>query len=580
MDVYEHAKRVYEEWMANPFFDAGTHNELKRIADSPDEITDRFYSDLKFGTAGLRGVIGAGTNRMNCYTVRRATQGLARYIRKTGNEGRGVAIAYDSRRMSREFALETALCLCANGIKVFLFDELRPTPELSFAVRHLGCVSAVNITASHNPPEYNGYKVYWDDGAQVTPPHDEGIMAEVAAVTDYADALMMDEAEAREKGLLITIGSEIDDAFIAACKAQIREPEAIRREAANIRIVYTPLNGAGNILMRRLLSELGFAQVYVVKEQEEPDGNFPTLEYPNPEDPKAFTYALKLAREVDADLVMATDPDSDRIGLYVKDGGDYRRFNGNMTGCFLADYELGRMKAHGSLPAGATVISTVVSSRMTKAIAENYGVKYVDTLTGFKNIGGVATVMERDGSGTYVYGFEESFGYLIGSHARDKDAIVTGMALCEAAAYYRTQGMSLWDAMTGLYDRMGYYLEGAASVVLKGVDGQAKIAEIMRDIRAKLPQEINGSRVIEVSDFSVGTCTDTVTGEVKALTQPRSDVLVFMMEDGSWSAVRPSGTEPKIKYYDGVIGSTSEDAAVKEKHLSSAMAAIISEAEK
>ena len=575
MDAQARAKEVYEQWLANPFFDEETHEELLRIADDPDEITDRFYMDLEFGTAGLRGVIGAGTNRMNKYVVRKATQGLANYIIKQGTQDKGVAIACDCRRMSPEFSMETALCLAANGIKVYLFDELRPTPELSFAIRYLGCTSAVNITASHNPPEYNGYKAYWADGAQVTPPHDTGIMAEVNAITDYAQAKTMDEQAARDAGLLVTVGEEIDKAFLDACKAQIREPEAIAKEAKNLKIVYTPLNGAGNKLMRRNLAELGFEQVYVVKEQEAPDGNFPTVSYPNPEDPKAFALALELANKVDADLVLATDPDSDRIGMFVRSPEGYTRFNGNMTGCLLADYELGRLAAQGKLPKDAAVISTVVSSRFIQAIAEHYGADFYATLTGFKYIGAQIKELEDTHTGSFVFGYEESFGYLVGDHARDKDAIVTGMALCEAAAYYKTQGKSLWEAMIDLCERMGYYQEGSRSITLKGLDGKAKINAIMSGLRANQPAEIGGRKVLEIADFSTQTAVDLTTGAVRTLTQPKSNVLTYKMADNFWCAVRPSGTEPKIKIYDGAKGTSFADAAEKETALSEAMFGII-----
>ncbi|MBO4289862.1 MAG: phospho-sugar mutase [Lachnospiraceae bacterium] len=578
MDAYEKAKEVYEQWLANPLFDAETHEELLSIADNKDEILDRFYMDLEFGTAGLRGIIGAGTNRMNKYVVRKATQGLANYILKQGTQDMGVAIAYDCRRMSPEFSMEAALCLAANGIKVYLFDELRPTPELSFAIRYLGCTSAINVTASHNPPEYNGYKAYWADGAQVTPPHDEGIMAEVNAITDYADAKTMDEQAARDAGLLITIGKEVDDAFIAACKAQIREPEAIAKEAKDLKIVYTPLNGAGNKTLRRILAELGFEQVYVVKEQEAADGNFPTVSYPNPEDPKAFELALKLAKEVDADIVLATDPDSDRIGMFAKGDDGYIRFNGNMTGCLLADYELGRLAAQGKLPKDGAVISTVVSSRFIQSIAKYYGVDFYATLTGFKYIGAQIKEFDDNNSGTFIFGYEESFGYLIGDHARDKDAIVAGMALCEAAAYYKSQGKSLWQAMIDLCERMGYYQEGSRSITLKGLDGKAKIKAIMAGLRANPPKEIDGMPILEIADFSTQTAVDLVTGETKALTQPKSNVLTYKLADDFWCAVRPSGTEPKIKIYDGAKGGSFPDAAEKEAALAEAMLKIVEEA--
>lgn len=442
-------KKIYDEWLSNPYFDEATKAELKSIADDENEIKERFYTELEFGTAGLRGIIGAGTNRMNVYTVRKATQGLANYIAAVNAQSRGVAIAYDSRRMSPEFADEAALCLAANGIKAYVFESLRPTPELSYAVRRLGCIAGINITASHNPPEYNGYKVYWEDGAQITPPHDTGIMAEVKNVTDFDTVKTMDKKEAEAAGLYEVIGQAIDDAYIEELKSQVINWDAIKEVQKDMKIVYSPLHGTGNIPARRVLKEIGFENVYVVKEQELPDGEFPTVSYPNPEAAEAFELGLKLAREVDADLVLATDPDADRLGVYVKDtkSGEYITLTGNMSGCLLADYELGQKKAHGGLPEDGALITTIVSSNMASAIARYYGVKCIEVLTGFKFIGQQILNFETSGKGTYLFGFEESYGCLIGTHARDKDAIVATMALCEAAAYYKTQGKTLWDVM-------------------------------------------------------------------------------------------------------------------------------------
>ena len=458
-------KEVYQEWLENPYFDENTKAELKSIAGDENEIKETFYMDLEFGTAGLRGVIGAGTNRMNIYVVRKTTQGLANYILSVGKGAQGVAIAYDSRNMSPEFAQEAALCLAANGIKAYIFESLRPTPELSFAVRKLGCAAGINITASHNPPEYNGYKVYWEDGAQITPPHDTGIMGEVKKVTDFNRVKTMDKDEAAAAGLYEVIGQAIDDAYMEELKKQVLHMDAIQAESKNLKIVYTPLHGTGNIPARRILKELGFENVYVVKEQELPDGNFPTVSYPNPEAEEAFELGLKLAKEVDADLVLATDPDADRLGVRVKDkDGVYHDLTGNMSGCLLANYEISQKKALFGLPEDGALIKTIVTTNLADAIAKGYGIRLIEVLTGFKFIGQQILGFENSKKGTYLFGFEESYGCLIGTYARDKDAIVATMALCEAAAYYKTQGKTLWDAMIDLYEEYGYYKDSIQSV--------------------------------------------------------------------------------------------------------------------
>ena len=495
-------KEVYEQWIANPYFDEATKEELKSIAEDENEIKERFYMDLEFGTAGLRGIIGAGTNRMNIYVVRRATQGLANYIAKVDKKSQGVAIAYDSRHMSPEFAQEAALCLAANGIKAYIFETLRPTPELSFAVRHLGCVAGINVTASHNPPEYNGYKVYWEDGAQITPPHDSGIMGEVKAISDWNTVKTMDKAEAEKAGLFEVIGKEVDDAYMAELKKQVIHMDAIQAEGKNLKIVYTPLHGTGNIPARRILKELGFENVYVVKEQELPDGDFPTVSYPNPEAAEAFELGLKLAKEVDADLVLATDPDADRLGVRVKDkNGEYHDLTGNMSGCLLANYEISQRKAvNGSLPEDGALIKTIVTTNLADAIAKGYGVKLIEVLTGFKFIGQQILGFEKSGKGSYLFGFEESYGCLIGTYARDKDAIVATMALCEAAAYYKTQGKTLWDAMIEMYEQFGYYKDDIQSITLKGIEGLAKIQEILETLRKNPPAEIAGYKVLKARD--------------------------------------------------------------------------------
>ena len=558
-------KEVYAQWIANPYFDEATKEELKSIAEDENEIKERFYMDLEFGTAGLRGIIGAGTNRMNIYVVRRATQGLANYIAKVDKKSQGVAIAYDSRHMSPEFAQEAALCLAANGIKAYIFETLRPTPELSFAVRHLGCVAGINVTASHNPPEYNGYKVYWEDGAQITPPHDSGIMGEVKAISDWNTVKTMDKAEAEKAGLFEVIGKEVDDAYMAELKKQVIHMDAIQAEGKNLKIVYTPLHGTGNIPARRILKELGFENVYVVKEQELPDGDFPTVSYPNPEAAEAFELGLKLAKEVDADLVLATDPDADRLGVRVKDkNGEYHDLTGNMSGCLLANYEISQRKAvNGSLPEDGALIKTIVTTNLADAIAKGYGVKLIEVLTGFKFIGQQILGFEKSGKGSYLFGFEESYGCLIGTYARDKDAIVATMALCEAAAYYKTQGKTLWDAMIEMYEQFGYYKDDIKAVTMKGIEGLQKIQDIMNSLRQNPPAEFAGHKVVAVRDYKADTIKNLETGEVTPTGLPNSNVLYYELTNDAWVCVRPSGTEPKVKFYYGVKGTSLADADEK-----------------
>ncbi len=570
-------KENYESWLNNPYFDEDTRNELKGIAGNEKEIEDRFYMDLEFGTAGLRGVIGAGTNRMNIYTVRKATQGLANYIASVNGQDRGVAIAYDSRRMSPEFADEAALCLAANGIKAYVFESLRPTPELSYAVRKLGCIAGINVTASHNPPEYNGYKVYWEDGAQITPPHDTGIMDEVKKVTDYAAVKTMALEEAKAAGLYQTIGADIDDAYIAELKKLVLHQDCIDKVGEELKIVYTPLHGTGNIPVRRVLAELGFKNVYVVPEQELPDGNFPTVSYPNPESAEAFELGLALGRKVDADLILATDPDADRLGVYVKDSktGEYHSLTGNMSGCLIGDYVIGQRKELFGLPKDGAFIRSIVSTNMADAIAEHYGIQLVEVLTGFKFIGQKMLEFEKTGNGTYLFGMEESYGCLTGTYARDKDAVVASMTLCEAAAYYKTKNMTLWDAMLAMYEKYGYYKDDVTSITLKGIEGLAKIQEIMNTLRENAPAEIGGYRVTAVRDYKKDTITDTATGAVSPTGLPSSNVLYYEMTDGAWVCVRPSGTEPKVKFYLGVKGDSLEDADNKSKDLSEAVHAMI-----
>ena len=570
-------KENYEAWLSNPYFDEATRAELESIAGDEKEIEERFYMDLEFGTAGLRGVIGAGTNRMNIYTVRKATQGLANYICNVNGQQKGVAIAYDSRRMSPEFADEAALCLAANGIKAYVFESLRPTPELSYAVRKLGCIAGINITASHNPPEYNGYKVYWEDGAQITPPHDTGIMDEVKKVTDYATVKTMSLEEAKAAGLYQVIGADIDDPYIAELKKLVLHQDCIDKVGAEMKIVYSPLHGTGNIPVRRVLKELGFQNVYVVPEQELPDGEFPTVSYPNPEAAEAFELGLALGKKVDADLILATDPDADRLGVYVKDSktGEYHSLTGNMSGCLIGDYVIGQRKELFGLPEDGAFIRSIVSTNMADAIAEYYGIELVEVLTGFKFIGQKILEFEKTGKGTYLFGMEESYGCLTGTYARDKDAIVASMTLCEAAAYYKTKGMTLWDAMLAMYEKYGYYKDDVTSITLKGIEGLAKIQEIMNTLRENAPAEIGAYKVTAVRDYKKDTITDVATGAVKPTGLPTSNVLYYEMNDGAWVCVRPSGTEPKVKFYLGVKGTSLEDAEQKSKDLSAAVHAMI-----
>ena len=572
-------REIYESWLENPYFDEETKKELQALKDDEKEIEDRFYRELEFGTAGLRGVIGAGTNRMNIYTVRKATQGLANYIMKQNGQNKGVAIAFDSRRMSPEFADEAALCLNANGIKAYVFESLRPTPELSYAVRKLGCIAGINITASHNPPEYNGYKVYWEDGAQITPPHDGGIMAEVGAISDFAVVKTMDKAEAMAAGLYVTIGADIDDAYIEELKSQVIHWDSIKEAQKDIKIVYSPLHGTGNIPARRVLKELGFENVYVVPEQELPDGNFPTVSYPNPEAAEAFELGLKLAKEIDADLVLATDPDADRLGVYVKDAksGEYITLTGNMSGCLLADYEIGQRQATKGLPDDGALIKTIVTTNMADAIAKAYGVELIEVLTGFKYIGQQILGFEQKKKGTYLFGFEESYGCLIGTHARDKDAIVATMALCEAAAYYKTQGKTLWDAMIDMYEKYGYYKDDIKSITLKGIEGLAKIQEILKTLREDTPEKFGEYTVLSARDYKTGIIKDVKTGEEKPTGLPASNVLYYDLSDDAWLCVRPSGTEPKVKFYYGNKGTSLEDANAKSEALGKEVLSMIEE---
>ena len=569
----ENVKKNYEYWCTSPIFDDATKSELKSLEGNEDEIFDRFYRELEFGTGGLRGVIGAGTNRMNFYTVGKATQGLANFINKQGAAAKGVAIAFDSRRMSPEFADTAACVLAANGIKAYIFDSLRPTPELSFALRTLGCTAGIVVTASHNPPEYNGYKVYREDGAQITAPKDAQIIGEVNAIKDYAEIKKMTTEEAKAAGLYEVIGKEIDDKYMEALKKLVLHPEAIKQMASSLKIVYTPLHGTGNVPVRRVLKELGFEQVTVVPEQELPDGNFPTVSYPNPEDKKAFALALDLAKKVDADLVLATDPDADRLGVYAKDTktGEYKVFTGNMSGMLICEYEMSQKKALGILPDNGALVTTIVSSNMAQAVAKEYGMKFIECLTGFKYIGEQIKFFEQTGSNEYVFGFEESYGCLVGTHARDKDAVVAVMALCEAAAYYKTQGITLWDQMLNIYNKYGYYKEDLFTMTFKGADGAKKMQDMMDAYRKNTPKQVGAYKVLRLRDYKNDVITDLATGETTPTGLPKSNVLYFELENDAWFCVRPSGTEPKIKFYAGIKGTSLEDSAKKLDELMEAI---------
>ena len=568
---------AYKKWCESPEFDEETKKELLAIKDDEKEIEDRFYKELEFGTAGLRGIIGAGTNRMNKYTVGKATQGLANYILEQGTEKKGVAISYDSRKMSKEFSMQTALILCANGIKTYLFESLRPVPELSFAIRELQCTAGIMITASHNPPKYNGYKVYWDDGAQIVAPRDKDIIAKVRAVESFSEIKQMSEEEAKNKGLLNFVGKEMDDKYIEKLKSLILNPEIVKEQGKKLKVVYTPLHGTGNMVTERLLKEIGIENLYVVPEQKEPDGNFPTVDYPNPEDPKAFKLALELAKKVDADVVLATDPDADRLGIFAKDSktGEYKNYTGNMSALLIAEYRISQMKEKGILPKNGMMITTIVSSNLTKAIGEYYGLEVIEVLTGFKNIGAVMRKAEENKDKEYVFGFEESYGCLIGDYARDKDGIAAVMALCEAACYYQSKGKTLWDQMIAIYEKYGYYKETQVSIVREGAEGAEEIKQMMTNTRNKDIEKIGNYKVLTFKDIEKDYVKDMVTGKEGKSGLPKSNVLYYELEDNSWCCIRPSGTEPKIKLYMGIKGKTDEEATKKLEDLKQAMLDVV-----
>ncbi|WP_394923890.1 phospho-sugar mutase [uncultured Robinsoniella sp.] len=556
---------TYEYWIEDNYFDDEIKTELKSLAGDEEEIKERFYKELEFGTGGLRGIIGAGTNRMNIYTIRKATQGLANYILLNNGQKRGVAIAYDSRRMSPEFAEEAALCLNANGIVTYIFDSLRPTPELSFAVRELGCIAGIVITASHNPAEYNGYKVYWEDGAQITSPKDKEIITEVKKVDDYHLVKTMNKGLATEKGLYKVIGKEVDERYNQELHKLSMNKNVIQKMADSLTIVYTPLHGTGNLPVQRILKDLGFNKVYVVTEQEKPDGDFPTVVSPNPEDPKAFTLALELADKVKADLILATDPDADRLGVYVKDNktGQYISFTGNMSGMIIAHYMISQMKANDNLPDNAALVKTIVTTNMVDELANEYHLKLLEVLTGFKYIGEQIKFFEQSKLYEYVFGMEESYGCLVGTYARDKDAVSAVMMLCEAAAYCSYNHMTLWDYMIKLYEKYGYFKEDLISFTFKGLDGNLKIQRIMEKFRNSNIIKIDNLKVIKIRDYQTGKIKNAESNEFEDTGLPKSNVLYYELEDNAWCCVRPSGTEPKIKFYIGVKEKSLKEAELR-----------------
>ena len=555
--------KEYQAWLNSDSVDACEKEELAEISGNDKEIKDRFYRHLEFGTGGLRGVIGMGTNRMNKYVVRRATQGIADYINKFGgDEGkrRGVAVAYDCRYFSDLFALEAALVFAANGIKAYLFDELRPTPELSFAVRHLGAIAGINITASHNPAKYNGYKVYWEDGGQL-PPHVSDVVLEYINNLPMFDIPSISKEEAEQKGLLEIIGSEVDDAFIDAVYTQSINPDAVKRMSDSFKLIYTPIHGAGNKPVRRILDKIGFKNVIVIKEQELPDSAFSTVKSPNPENKECFELAIKEAKEQDVSLIIGTDPDADRVGIVVRDsGGEYVTMSGNQVGAMLTNYILTAKKERGLLKDNSAVVTTIVSTKMTKKICDKFGVKTFETLTGFKFIGEKILEFETNGSYEYVFGFEESYGYLAGTHARDKDSVVTGMLIAEMAAYYAEKGKTLYEVMQELYAEYGGFAEDTVSITMEGFDGLEKIKNTMDKLRADKPKNIGEFKVLEIRDYQLGISYNLADGTEGKLDLPSSNVMYFALSDNAGFVARPSGTEPKIKMYYLISGDDKAQA--------------------
>ena len=568
----------YEEWKNNQNFDDDVKKELEAIEDDKKEIEDRFYKELEFGTAGLRGIVGYGTNRMNKYTVGKATLGLANFIVKNNKQERGVAIAYDCRHMSKEFSEEIALILNHEGIKTYIFDELRPTPELSFAVRELKCIAGIVVTASHNPPEYNGYKVYWEDGAQIIDPIDKGIIEEINAIKDFSQIKLMDKQTAIDSGLYNVIGKEIDDRYIEEIKKNVLNWESIHEQSRKLKIVYTPLHGTGGKLVRRILNELGFENVYVVEEQIKPDGDFPTVEYPNPEDPRAFELAIELAKRVDADIILANDPDADREGMFVKEEeGKYTRFNGNMTSLLIAEYLFSQMKERNCIPENGAMIKTIVSSNLADAIAKRYNLKLYKTLTGFKHMAKIIRENEENNGDKILFSYEESFGCIIGTHVRDKDGIVAIMSICELAAYYKNKGISVYEQMQNIYKEYGYYLEDQYTITIKGAEGAEKIKQIMQNMRNMELKSIGKYKIISTYDYELKIHKFIETGKIEETELPKSNVLYYEFENDNWCAIRPSGTEPKIKIYFGVKENNQIEAEKNLEALKNEMIKIVNQ---
>lgn len=568
-------RETYNEWKTNKYFDEASRSELVAIENDEKEIEDRFYRDLEFGTAGLRGKLGAGINRMNIYIVSRATQGLADFICEKGKDymNRGVAIAYDCRHFSKEFAMRAALILAENNIKVYLFESLRPTPVLSFTVGHFSTAAGIVVTASHNPKEYNGYKVYWEDGAQIGQEHADAITEKILKIKNFEDIKFMDEKEALKKGLLSIIGKEIDDLYVSKVK-KLSLREDVDKD---IKIIYTPLNGTGNVLVRRVLRERGFTNVTVVPEQENPDPNFTTAPFPNPEDTRAFEYAEALGGIIGAELLIATDPDCDRLAIMVRNReGKYIAFNGNQTGAILVKYIVEARHKLGKLPSNGFIVKSIVTGDLGKVIVEKYGVKTFESLTGFKNICGKASALEKNGEYEFVFGYEESIGYVTGNFVRDKDGVISSMMLCEAAAYYKKQGKNLIEILEETYKEFGYYREKQISIVLEGIKGSARINRMMEVYRKEYPTSINGVRLVQYTDYKVGKDINIISGKVYESDIPASNVLKFILEDGSWYAVRPSGTEPKIKLY---MYSKADNLKVAEEKLVKMRECILSKLE-
>ena len=552
-------KENYKDWCESSIFDEETKKELLEISNNEKEIEDRFYKELEFGTAGLRGIMGAGLNRMNKYTVGKATQGLANFIKSKNGEERGVAISYDSRNNSKEFSEIAALCLNANGIKAYVFDRLSPVPELSFAVRKLNCIAGIMITASHNPPKYNGYKVYGEDGAQIVSPVDKEIMQEVKNIKDFKEIKQISKEEAIKENLYNVIGEEIHTLYIEEVKKLLLNKEAIKKQE-DLSIVYTPLHGTGNIPVQSVLKEIGFNNVHIVKEQEMPDGNFPTVDYPNPEDKKAFKLALELAKKVDAEIVLATDPDADRLGVFVKNENEYIPLTGNMSALLILEYILSQKSERNMLPKNSIVVKSIVSSTMVKPMVDFYNVKLEEVLTGFKYIGEKIKKYEEDKDYNFIFGYEESYGCLAGTYARDKDGIAAVALLCEAAAYYKEIGISLWEQMQNIYKKYGFYKEGVKQITLEGIDGADKIKNIMSNLRENAPKKFGNFQVEKIRDYENQTILDLKTNTIEKIDMPKSNVLYYVLSNDAWLAVRPSGTEPKIKYYIGVKGNSQEEA--------------------